>query len=121
MLVNRAVMRFLGRSADRRRLHQLQVITRIAALDTAGLIVVLKDFIVAFFGWMSHNGIRLGDWVDITGVGGEVIEIGVLRTVLLEMGNWTDTGHPTRRRVAFMNNFAIEGHFFNFSTTGQWL
>jgi len=86
MLVNRAVMRFLGRSADRRRLHQLQVITRIAALATAGLIVVLKDFIVAFFGWMSHNGIRLGDWVDITGVGGEVIEIGVLRTVLLENG-----------------------------------
>jgi hypothetical protein len=23
--------------------------------------------------------------------------------------------------VAFVNNFAIEGHFFNFSTSGQWM
>src|ERR1019366_7428136 len=49
------------------------------------------------------------------------IEIGLLRTVLLETGNWTDTGHPTGRKVAFVNSFAIEGHFFNFSTAGQWL
>src|SRR5438874_11908996 len=37
------------------------------------------------------------------------------------MGNWTSTGHPTGRRVGFINSFAIEGHYFNFSTTGQWL
>src|SRR4029077_17088327 len=67
------------------------------------------------------NGIRVGDWVEINGVVGEVIEIGLLRTVLLETGNWTDTGHPTGRKVAFVNSFAIEGHYFNFSTTGQWL
>ena len=65
--------------------------------------------------------IRLGDWVEINGVVGEVIEIGLLRTVLLETGNWTDSGHPTGRKVAFVNSFAIEGHFFNFSTSGQWL
>jgi hypothetical protein len=35
--------------------------------------------------------------------------------------NWTDAGHPTGRRVTFTNSFAIEGHYFNFSTTGQWL
>ena len=52
---------------------------------------------------------------------GEVIEIGLLRTVLLETGNWTDTGHPTGRKVAFVNSYAIEGHYFNFSTAGQWL
>jgi small-conductance mechanosensitive channel len=59
--------------------------------------------------------------VEINGVMGEVIEIGLLRTVLLETGNWTDTGHPTGRKVAFVNSFAIEGHYFNFSTAGQWL
>jgi len=41
--------------------------------------------------------------------------------VLLEMGNWTSTGHPTGRRVSFVNSFALEGHYFNFSTAGQWL
>jgi len=90
----------------------------------AGLTVALKDFIVAFFGWlmlMGRNGIRLGDWVEINGVSGEVIELGMFHTVLLETGNWSDAGHPTGRRVTFTNSFAIEGHYFNFSTSGQWL
>jgi small-conductance mechanosensitive channel len=93
-------------------------------LAGAGLTVAMKDFIVAFFGWfmlMGRNGIRVGDWVEINGVVGEVVEINLLRTVLLETGNWADTGHPTGRKVAFVNSFAIEGHFFNFSTSGQWL
>jgi small-conductance mechanosensitive channel len=90
----------------------------------AGLTVALKDFIVAFFGWlmlMGRNGIRLGDWVEINGVSGEVIELGMFHTVLLETGNWSDSGRPTGRRVTFTNSFAIEGHYFNFSTSGQWL
>jgi len=93
-------------------------------LATAGLTVALKDFIVGFIGWfvlMGKNGIRLGDWVEINGVTGEVVETGMFHTVLLETGNWTDSGHPTGRRVTFTNSFAIEGHYFNFSTSGQWL
>ena len=93
-------------------------------LAGAGLTVALKDFIVAFIGWfvlMGRNGMRLGDWVEINGVSGEVIELGMFHTVLLETGNWTDAGHPTGRRVTFTNSFAIEGHYFNFSTSGQWL
>jgi small-conductance mechanosensitive channel len=90
----------------------------------AGLTVALKDFIVAFIGWlvlMGKNGMRLGDWVEINAVSGEVIELGMFHTVLLETGNWTDAGHPTGRRVTFTNSFAISGHYFNFSTSGQWL
>ncbi len=52
---------------------------------------------------------------------GEVVEVGLLKTVLLETGNWTDSSHPTGRRVSFVNSFAIEGHFFNFTTSGQWM
>jgi small-conductance mechanosensitive channel len=99
-------------------------LSTILAFAGAGLTVALKDFIVAFFGWfvlMGKNGIRVGDWVEINGISGEVVEIGLLRTVLLETGNWADSGHPTGRRVTFVNGFAIEGHYFNFSTTGQWL
>jgi len=134
--------------SDRRRLRTLRVVVRFAlqaagvlvilfvlfgmpsqmptilGLAGAGLTVALKDFIVAFVGWfvlMGRNGIRVGDWVEIQGVVGEVTEISLLRTVLLETGNWNDAGHPTGRKVAFVNGFAIEGHFFNFSTSGQWL
>ena len=96
----------------------------VVALAGAGLTVALKDFIVGFFGWftlMGRNGIRPGDWVEIDGIGGEVLEVGLLHTVLLETGNWSDAGHPTGRKVTFVNSFAIEGHYFNFSTSGQWL
>jgi small-conductance mechanosensitive channel len=96
----------------------------ILGLGAAGLTVVFQDFILAFFGWfvlMGRNGIRVGDWVEINGVGGEVVEIGLFRTALLETGNWTDKGHPTGRRVTFINNFAVTGQFFNFSTAGQWM
>ena len=96
----------------------------VIALAGAGLTVALKDFIVGFFGWfvlMGKNGIRHGDWVEINGVSGEVVEIGLFHTVVLETGNWNDAGHPTGRRVTFVNSYAIEGHYFNFSTSGQWL
>jgi small-conductance mechanosensitive channel len=137
-----------GPKLDRRQVETLRSITRVSlrivavliillivmgmpsqfattiGLVGAGLTVALKDFIVAFFGWlvlMGRNGIRLGDWVEINGVSGEVTELGMFHTVLLETGNWSDSGHPTGRRVTFTNSFAIEGHYFNFSTSGQWL
>ncbi len=133
---------------ERTRLHTLRVVIRFAVQAVgvlvilvvvlgvpqqiptligfagAGLTLALKDFIVAFFGWfvlMGKNGMRVGDWVEINGVAGEVIEINLLRTVLLETGNWASSGHPTGRKVAFVNSYAIEGHFFNFTTSGQWL
>lgn len=96
----------------------------ILGLATAGLTVVFQDFILAFCGWfvlMGPNGIRVRDWVEINGVGGEVVELGIFRTWLLETGNWTANGHPTGRRVSFLNGYAIRGKYFNFSTVGQWM
>jgi small-conductance mechanosensitive channel len=141
--------RLLGKtSLDRRQVETMRTVTRVAVqicavifillvifgppsqlgtilgLAGAGLTVALKDFIVGFLGWfvlMGKNGIRLGDWVEINGVTGEVVELGMFHTVLLETGNWTDSGHPTGRRVTFTNSYAIEGHYFNFSTSGQWM
>ena len=141
--------RGVGRLAlERRRIEQLRMLTRVSlrvagvllvllvvigppgqlatflGFAGAGLTVALKDFIVGFIGWfvlMGKNGIRLGDWVEINGVSGEVVDLGPFHTVLLETGNWAESGHPTGRRVTFPNSFATEGHYFNFSTSGQWL
>lgn len=104
-------------------------LSTVLGLAGAGLAVALQDFILSFMGWfvlMGRHGIRVGDWVEInpnsfTGVRGEVIEITLFRTVLLETGNWTEPGHPTGRQVAFMNMYAVSGYYFNFSTSGQWL
>jgi small-conductance mechanosensitive channel len=148
-VANLFVQRFLSDlSIDRRQLHAIRAVllfavqavgvilillvifgipdnfATIAALAGAGITVAMKDFIVGFFGWfilMGPNGIKPGDWVEINGVGGEVISVGLLHTVILETGSWIDAGHPTGRKVTFVNSFAIEGHYFNFSTSGQWL
>jgi small-conductance mechanosensitive channel len=99
-------------------------ISTILGLATAGLTVALQSFILAFFGWfvlMGKNGMRVGDWVQINGVAGEVVEINLFRTTILETSDWADKGHPTGRRATFINNFAVTGQFFNFSTVGQWM
>jgi small-conductance mechanosensitive channel len=101
-----------------------QQMPTILGLATAGLTVVFQDFILAFCGWfvlMGPNGVRVRDWIEIDGVGGEVVQLGLFRTWLLETGNWTATGHPTGRRVSFLNGYAIRGKYFNFSTVGQWM
>ena len=143
------VRRFLGhRSADRSQMRTLRTIlevgiqvcgvilillvifgsprqtSTILGLATAGLTIALQDFILAFFGWfalMGKNGIRVGDWVEIDGVSGEVTEIGLMSTTLLETGDLADRGHPTGRRITLLNNFAIRGKYFNFTTAGQWM
>jgi len=99
-------------------------ISTVIGLATAGLTVALQDFILAFIGWfflMGKSGVGVGDVVEIDGVAGEVDEIGLFRTTLLETGNWTANGHPTGRRVAFNNKYAISGKFFNFTTSSQWM
>ncbi|HMG87524.1 MAG TPA: mechanosensitive ion channel domain-containing protein [Terracidiphilus sp.] len=96
----------------------------ILGLATAALTIALQDFIIAFLGWfvlIGKNGIHVGDWVEIDGVGGEVIEVRLFTTTLLETGTLADRGLPTGRRITFMNGFAIRGKYFNFSTSGQWM
>jgi small-conductance mechanosensitive channel len=96
----------------------------ILGLATAALTIALQDFIIAFLGWfvlIGKNGIHVGDWVEINGVGGEVTEVGLFNTTLLETGTLADKGLPTGRRITLMNGFAIRGQYFNFTTSGQWM
>ena len=135
-------------SLDRRQLHTLRSVIELAiqvvgvvlillvifgtpqetptilGLTTAALTIALQDFILAFLGWfllVGKNGIHVGDWVEINGVGGEVTAVGLFSTTLLETGTMADKGHPTGRRIAFMNSYAIRGQYFNFTTAGQWM
>jgi small-conductance mechanosensitive channel len=149
LLSDALVRRFLARpSLDRRQMQTLRTIlevgvqalgivcillvvfgspqqtSTILGLATAGITIVLQDFILAFFGWfvlMGKHGIRVGDWVEINGVGGEVTEIGLIYTTLLETGTLKDKGNPTGRSITLINGYAIRGQYFNFSTSGQWM
>jgi small-conductance mechanosensitive channel len=150
MLIGVALVRhFMDRpNLDRRRMHTLRSVlelfiqavaiglvllvifgapqqtTTMLGLATAALTIALQDYIIAFLGWfalMGKKGIHVGDWVEINGIGGEVAEIRLLTTTLLETGKLDEQGYPTGRRITFMNSFAIRGQYFNFSTAGQWM
>jgi small-conductance mechanosensitive channel len=101
--------------------HQTGTMIGIA---TAALTIALQDYILAFLGWfmlVGKNGVRVGDTVEINNVCGEVIEVGLMSTTLLETSCLAERGEPTGRRVSFLNSFAIRGQYFNFSSEGQWL
>jgi small-conductance mechanosensitive channel len=149
MLFARWMAHALGAKAgERRQIHTIYMVSRVSVqvvalllivlvilgppqnlgtiigLVGAGLTVALKDFILGFLGWfilMGRNGIRIGDLVEINGVTGEVVELGMFFTELAETKDYAESGHPTGRRVSFTNGYAIEGHYFNFSTSGRWL
>ncbi len=82
-----------------------------AGLITAGVAVSLQNVIqsvVGYFFLIGKYGIRAGDRVMIGGVSGEVIDVGLVRIHLMEMGGaGGDT--PTGRVVAFSNSIVFNG------------
>ena len=99
-------------------------IPTILGFATAAITIALQDFILAFLGWfvlVGKNGIHVGDAVEINDVAGEVTEVGLFSTTLLETGDATGKGQLTGRRITFINSYAIRGKYFNFSTSGQWM
>ena len=81
-----------------------------AGLLTAGIAVALQNVIVAVVGYfflIGRYGIRVGDRVQISGVTGEVVDIGLVRIQVMELGgSAADT--PTGRVVAFSNSVVFQ-------------
>ncbi|HZR28027.1 MAG TPA: mechanosensitive ion channel domain-containing protein [Terriglobales bacterium] len=77
-----------------------------AGLITAGIAVALQNVILAIVGYfflIGKYGVRVGDRVQISGVTGDVIDIGLIRLHLMEVsGSWGDR-QLTGRIVVFSN------------------
>src|SRR6202050_3040233 len=82
-----------------------------AGLITAGVAVAMQGVIVAIVGYfflIGKFGIRVGDRVQIAGVTGEVIDVGLVRFHLMELGGGGGTDGPTGRVVAFSNSIVFQ-------------
>lgn len=85
-------------------------IVTFAGLITAGLAVAMQSVLVSIVGYfflIGKYGIRIGDRVQIGEVTGEVIELGLVRLYLMELGNRGLSG-PTGRVVAFANSIVFQ-------------
>jgi small-conductance mechanosensitive channel len=81
-----------------------------AGLLTAGLAVAMQSVLVSVVGYfilIGKYGLRVGDRVQVGGVSGEVIDLGLIRMHLLELTSQEPLG-PTGRVVAFANSIVFQ-------------
>jgi len=99
-------------------------LSAVVGLAGAGLAIALQDPIVSLVGWfliIGKFGVSVGDRVEINGVKGDVIDIGLLRIAVLEVGNWVSAEQSTGRVVFFPNSFIFKNHYFNYSTGNSFI
>jgi small-conductance mechanosensitive channel len=84
----------------------------------AGVAVALQDVLASIAGAFSIGFSRLyvaGDRVQIGDTRGDVIDIGLLRTTLMEIGNWVSRDLYSGRIVRIPNSMVLKGSVFNYS------
>jgi len=89
---------------------QLGSVATFAGLITAGVAVALQNVILSIAGYfflIGKFGIRVGDRVQISGVSGEVVEVGLVRLQLMELSG-PGSEIPTGRVVAFSNSIVFQ-------------
>lgn len=84
----------------------------------AGIAFALQEVIVSIAGWiliMLSGLIRGGERVRIGDIYGDVIDIGVLKTTLMETGDWVKGDLYNGRLVSVANSFVFKGAVYNYS------
>lgn len=89
---------------------ELGTLATFAGLLTAGIAVALQNVILSVAGYfflIGKYGVRVGDRVQVAGVTGEVVDIGLVRLHLMEIGKGSG-GTPTGRMVVFSNSVIFQ-------------
>ncbi len=84
----------------------------------AGIAFALQEVIASVAGRVAilFGGFyEIGDRVQLGGIKGDVIDVGVLRTTLMEIGDWVKGDLYTGRVVRIANSFVFKEPVFNYS------
>ena len=103
------------------RLGEVSVIFGVAG---AGIAFALQEVIASIAGWIavSFGGFyRPGDRVQLGGIKGDVIDIGMLRTTLMEIGDWVGGDIYNGRVVRVANSFVFKEPVYNYSGDFKFL
>jgi len=134
-----------GKIRDKKQMHTVRILARNALLVACGVIVLLvwlgpgnnltlamgilgagiafasQEVIGSFAGYLdiiSGNIYRIGDRVRIGDVVGDVIDISILRTTVMEVGEWVKADQYTGRVVTVANRAVFADPVYNF--TQHW-
>lgn len=114
-----AILLFIAVFSD--RLGQFTVAFGVAG---AGIAFALQEVIASLAGWVAiaFGGFyNPGDRVQLGGIKGDVIDIGMLRTTLMEVGEWVDADLYNGRIVRIANSFVFKEPVFNYSAEFPFL
>lgn len=84
----------------------------------AGIAFALQEIIASVAGWVAisfGNFYSVGDRVQLGGIVGDIIDIGILRTTLMETGDWVKADLYNGRIVRVANSFVFKEPVFNYS------
>ena len=103
---------------------KLSSLTVAFGVTGAGIAFALQEVIASVAGWvaMSFGSLyRIGDRIQLGGIKGDVIDIGVLRTTLMECGGWISGDLYNGRIVRVSNSFIFKEPVFNYSADFPFL
>jgi small-conductance mechanosensitive channel len=84
----------------------------------AGITFALQEVILSFAGWVAivfGGYYKAGDRIQLGGTVGDVIDVGLIRTTLMEIGQWVNADLYTGRVVRIANSFAFKDPVYNYS------
>lgn len=98
--------------------EDLSMVAATLGVVSAALVIALQDVCTSAFGWfviVAGRKLKIGDRIEIDGAKGDVIDIELFRTTLLEVNAWLDCDQTTGRVITIPNNVIFKMKVFNYS------
>ncbi len=99
-------------------------IAQLIGLLGAGLAIAMHDTIANLAGWayiLWFKPFKVGDRIEIGGIGGDVIDIRLFQFSMIEIGNWVDADHSTGRIVHVPNSKAFREPMANYEIGFEYI
>ncbi len=103
---------------------KMRSITVALGIAGAGIAFALQEVIMSVAGWIAltfGHFYKIGNRIQLAGITGDVIDIGVLRTTLMECGQWIHGDQYNGRIVRISNSFVFKEPVFNYSADFPFL
>ena len=98
--------------------QNIGTITIFLGVAGAGIALALQEVILCVAGWfhiLVRRPFEVGDRIEMSGIKGDVIDIRLFHTSLLEIGNWVDSDQSTGRIVHIPNSAIFKRENFNYN------
>jgi len=93
-------------------------VTTVISFVGAGIALALHEVILSFAGWILINikkPFEVGERIEADNIRGDIIDISVFHTIMIEVGNWVDADQSTGRIVTIPNSFIFRRPIYNYT------